>query len=379
MNLLSDVLIYFRRIIKSPSNASVSDNLLIDYINRFWIMDVDARMELYDLKTTYQFQTSPGVDQYNMPLYGVNGYVSGPEPGGQLTNYYPVYQGFMDPCWVNGISVPFFSLQTSFYNNFPNYTQQLNQVATGDGATLDFTFNLPFFPALRGHVDMAGIIASGSNVDPLSVVAIDTAVPKTSMHPAVWITSVDDEGNTLVVSDSGQFYSTNANLGLLTGDITTSWGLTNNVVNYNTGVINVTFSAPPDVQAPINVQCYFIQQGLPRGILYFNNTITLRPPSNISYQVEMTGFLTPAAFLATTQSLPFAYMGEYLARGAARKYLADVGDTEQFMQNEGMFKEQEILVWKRSQRVWTSTRTPTIFSDPSGKLGVSYGGTNGSN
>ena len=34
-------------------------------------MDVDARLQLFDLKTTYQFQTSPGVDQYNMPLYNI--------------------------------------------------------------------------------------------------------------------------------------------------------------------------------------------------------------------------------------------------------------------------------------------------------------------
>ena len=62
MNLLSDVITYVRRIIKSPSNAVISDELIIDYINRFWIMDVDARMQLFDLKTKYQFQTTPAVD-----------------------------------------------------------------------------------------------------------------------------------------------------------------------------------------------------------------------------------------------------------------------------------------------------------------------------
>ena len=32
MNLLSDVITYVRRLIKSPSNAVISDNLIIDYI-----------------------------------------------------------------------------------------------------------------------------------------------------------------------------------------------------------------------------------------------------------------------------------------------------------------------------------------------------------
>jgi hypothetical protein len=71
MNLLQDIITYIRRIIKSPSNASITDDLLIDYINRFWIMDVDARMQLFDLKSKYQFLTTPGIDRYNMPLYNV--------------------------------------------------------------------------------------------------------------------------------------------------------------------------------------------------------------------------------------------------------------------------------------------------------------------
>src|SRR5580658_1333026 len=105
MNLLNDIITYVRRIIKSPSNATITDTLIIDYINRFWIMDVDARIQLFDLKTTYQFQTQPGVDQYNMPLYDVQ---IAPDPPitGQDSNtigMYPVYQGFLGPCYVNGI------------------------------------------------------------------------------------------------------------------------------------------------------------------------------------------------------------------------------------------------------------------------------------
>jgi hypothetical protein len=60
-------------------------------------------------------------------------------------------------------------------------------------------------------------------------------------------------------------------------------------------------------------------------------------------------------------------MCEYIARGAARKILADTGDTEQFMFYEPLFKEQETLVWKRSQRQFTATRTCTIFSDLQGQ------------
>ena len=78
--------------------------------------------------------------------------------------------------------------------------------------------------------------------------------------------------------------------------------------------------------------------------------------------MELDAYLSPAAFLATDQALTFGYMAEYIARGAARKILADTGDVDQFMFYEPLFREQEILVWKRSQRQWTATRTETIYS-----------------
>ncbi|MBS3903752.1 MAG: hypothetical protein KGZ39_00315 [Simkania sp.] len=371
MNLLGDVITYVRRIVKTPSNTSLSDNLIIDYINRFWLMDVDARVQLFDLKTEYGFQTSPGIDQYNMPLYGINSYpaqVEGSDPTTAIS-YYPVYQGFLAPAYANGRKVPFYTQRGPFFSNFSKYMQPLNQSGLGDG-TATYTLNLPSFPALRGHVDNTGIIAANApsgTADPLYVSTLNTSVPKTSVFPAVFITTVDSTGRTIVVNDSGQFLTTDVNLGLLTGNTTNSWGATTNVVNYDTGVIYVTFSTTIPDQTPINVQCYFYQQGIPRGILFYNNIITIRPPPDISYYIEMDAYLTPAAFLTSSTAIPFAYMSEYIARGAARKILSDTGDVEQFNFYEPLFREQEMLVWKRSQRQFTSTKAETIYSQPMGQ------------
>jgi hypothetical protein len=148
MNMLQDIITYVRRIIKSPSNTLITDDLLIDYINRFLLMDVDARIQLFDYKTKYQFQTTPGIDQYNMPLYNVQ-----VQPGTQNIASFPVYQGFMGPARVNGINIPFYTQNSQFYNLWPNYVQQQVQVGTGDGTAGPYTINLPFFPALPGHID----------------------------------------------------------------------------------------------------------------------------------------------------------------------------------------------------------------------------------
>lgn len=382
MNLLDDIITYVRRIIKSPSDAVISDNLIIDYINRFWIIDMDARLQLFDLKTKYSFQTTPGVDRYNMPLYNVQN-----QPGNQPIAMFPVYQGFVGPAYINGIQVSFQTQKALFYNTWPNVMQNLGVVGQGDGTTGPYTLQIPLLPGnfpqnpplngiLRGHIDLAGIVATGNNIDPpltsTATVAADLArVPVTSVDSAFYLTSIDATGAPVVVQDSGWFLSGAVNYGVLMqqgkapygnvplpGSITT----TSNTINYFTGAVTVTFPVAIPQGQNINSQCYFFQTGLPRAILYYNNTLTLRSPPSDAFLVELDAYLTPAAFLVTDQAIPFGYMAEYIARGAARKILSDTGDVEQFQFYEPLFKEQELLVWKRSQRQWTATRTQTIYS-----------------
>lgn len=377
MNMLQDIITYVRRIIKSPSNATVTDNLIIDYINRFWIMDVDARMQLFDLKTKYQFQTTPGIDQYNMPLYNVQ-----VQPGTQEIASFPVYQGFMPPVRINGIEVPFYTQTNQFWSIWPNYSQQLNPTAIGDGTVGPYTITIPFFPAIPGHIDITGIIATGTNQDPPFVTNFLTTIPSTSVYSAVYFTATDQSGNNIVVADSGQFLTGNTDgdlYGLLMqpgqapfGNTALSGGYstTSNTINYATGVAVVTFPTAIPSGTAINAQCYFYEQGLPRAVLYYNNCLTIRPPANTQYLVELDAYLSPAAFLNTGSAIPFGYMAEYIARGAARKILSDTGDQDQFMFYEPLFKEQEQLVWKRSQRQFTSTRTQSLYSTGLGISGV---------
>lgn len=378
MNLLADVITYVRRIVKSATDAELSDALIIDYINRFWLMDVNARIQLFDFKTRYQFQTTPGIDRYNMPVYSVQ-----TEPGNQPIASFPVYQGFMAPCTAIGIDIPFYTVRSAFLNLWPAYIQQLIPATTGDGTSGPYTLSLPFFPALAGHVDMSGIITSGIQQDPPVVSTFNTLIPSTSVYPGVWITATDATGANVVVCDSGQFLQGNVGYGLLmqkgnapfgNAALPGGYSTVSNTVNYASGSVTVTFPVAIPAGSNINAQCYFIEQGMPRAILFENNTITVRPPPNTQYLVELEAYLTPAAFLNTGAAIPFAYMAEYIARGAARKMLSDTGDWEQFDRYEGLFLEQERLVWKRSQRQFTSTRTPTIYSGEQNQSGF-----NGSN
>ncbi len=433
---------------------------MIDYVNRFWIHDVSAEMQLFDLKTTYQFQTVPGVDQYNMPLYNPQTET----PGGTTIGMYPMYQSFLSQAYIMGLPVAFETQKKNFYNLYPAVQQVMPIVAVGDGGpTYSFRIpllsnpqlplNPPYTCILRGHVDITGIMATGQNVDPPSVSTLNLNIPEANTFPAFWLTTIDADGNSVVVCDSGQILNTNANVGLLMtkgnqnqsypqsyaitgitlGPITildavtsftvgqvieisgvvgttqlngnvylvtavtgttvsinvdstlfTAWAsgglidnisnttgntplpggysITSNTVNYLTGIVNVTFPVDIPLGAQINAQAYFFQTGLPRSLLYYNNTITLRNPPDRQYLVELEAYLTPAAFFNSPLAMPFGYMSEYVARGAARKILLDTGDQEQFQFYEPEFVRQQHLVWKRSQRQFTSTRTQTLYS-----------------
>jgi Ubiquitin-activating enzyme E1 FCCH domain len=466
MFILNDIITYIRRIVKTPNNSVLTDNLIIDYINRFWISDIDARIQLFDFKTKYQFQTTPGIDQYNMPLYSVQVSPNPAQPTSNIIASYPVYQGFTGNCKANGIQLGFSTQMRSFDNLWPNYVQQQIQVGTGNGGT-NYNLNLPFFPAIPGHVDMAGVISSvtppSSPQDPILGTTLNLNVPTTSVYSAVYFTATGYNGQNIVVADSGQFLSNNidGNLyGLLmypgnaplgnqqpTNGYENSFSITgatqasqavltitsnfeigqtiqikgvsgmtelnnrtftvvsnsgttltidvdstsftnyisggtatsfSNIINYNTGVAkNVNFPSPIPDGTPINAQCYFIEQGMPRSILYFNNIISMTPPPDSQYLIEMEAYLTPAAFLSTSQAIPFAYMTEYISRGAAQKILSDTMDTEQYMFYQPIFLEQESLVWKRSQRQFTSTRTETIYSNNHSLSNNNYNNSSG--
>lgn len=403
MNVLNNVITYVRRIIKSPSNTSITDDLIIDYINRFWINDVDARIQLFDLKKTYQFITQPGVDQYNMPLYDLQ--IEGTD-NPQSISFYPVYQGFVGPIYIDGVEVSFQTEQKSFFRNFPTITPYAQVIGVGNGGA-EYTLNIPaglgnpapinppFSCILRGHVDTSGIIATGVNQDPplVSSSAILTnspfiqTIPVTSVFPSVYFTSIGADGSNIVISDSGQFLEENQNYGLLMqpgkaplGNLplgpasigtTPSYSVTRNTINYQTGVAqNVTF--PQAIPAGVNIYATYsaYQTGLPRMVLFYNNTIVLRVPPAQQYLVQLEAYLSPAAFLNGSEALQFGYMSEYIARGAARKIMSDTGDVEQLQFYEPLFIEQEMLVWKRSQRQWTSTRTQTIYSQGSNNWGM---------
>lgn len=336
MNLLSDVLVYIRRIIKSSSDQQITDSTLIDYVNRFYTYDVPARIQQFELKTVYAFDCIANVDKYNLP-YDSNNNLQ--------------FQNLLTPVYCDGVEISFMIQREAFYRAFPRDLQN-SIVDEGDGISVSFNFfttgntNAQGAPIGRGHLDVLG-----------------------NLDPGCYVTAFDANNYQMVITDDGTFSASNANVGNLIvsnyspAGIPTSIGVVAGTVNYITGEFNVTFPAAPQADGDIRAQYFSYDSGVPRMSLFFDNTITLRPVPDKAYLMEFDAYLTPASFMNSSQALKFGYMSEYLARGAARKILSDTGDIEQFAFYEPLFREQEILVLRRTDRQNSVQRTPTIFTE----------------
>src|SRR5690606_29102211 len=117
-------------------------------------------------------------------------------------------------------------VRETFFRAWPNWIQNQLVVGTGNGTRGPYRLQVPIIGGsgtqnppqqglVRGHVDMAGIIATGINQDPIYGNAPNLSIPVTSIDPAIWISTIDANGRNMVITDSGQFLDTNANYGLL--------------------------------------------------------------------------------------------------------------------------------------------------------------------
>lgn len=361
--ILSDIIIWVRRLLKSPSTQSISDSVIADYINRFCTYDLPERIQLFELKRQYTFETIANIFEYQAPftqsltpkfpgasIPAPPPFISNPPSTAQQEQtLVPLYHMFRPPIYCDGIQMGWYQSNQQFYNIFPELV--LNEFPIqGDGTGGPYTVNFERSPILRGFIDDLG-----------------------NLLPYVYITAFDSSGNPQYIVDSGYTDTTGKGLliqtdstfqniigPVLTGSPPTSGG--SGTVDYINGTATFTFNTGIASGSNIETQTSPFSAGFPRICLFFNNIFKLYPVPDRSYKIQVDAYITPTVFFNTQSSVPFAYMSEYISRGAARKILADTGDYEQFQFYEPLFREQENLVLRRTSRQNATQRTPTIFS-----------------
>lgn len=322
--ILSEVITWVRRIIKSPSDQVISDQTIGDYINRFYVYDMPERIQLFELTRQYVFETQRNIFMYQAPFYF--------DSNGRNTGV-PLYQNFRPPAYADGVQMGYYQTNDQFYKIFPELVQ--NEVPIlGDGTVGPYTVTLGRTPILRGFTDDLGYL-----------------------EPYVFVTALDTTGTQRYIVDNGQGI-------LIQTDATFQSTIVNNAgtVDYDTGAMQFTFDQAIPSGNDINVQTSPFSSGFPRLMQFYNNIFRLYPVPDRPYKIEIDANITPAQFLDTSDSVPFAYMSEYIARGAAQKILSDNADFEQYAFYQPIFREQENLVLRRTSRQRAIERTPTIFS-----------------
>jgi hypothetical protein len=280
-----------------------------------------ARIQLFELKTTYEFETQANIDKYLFP--------------------YLQYQNFLPPLTVDGVLGNFFQSRAPF---FQAYSELLTNkdIQDGDG-TNSYSFTL------AGNITQGNALMRGFKNYP------STTLEQTL--PGIYVTGTTGAGVQLVLQDDGA--------GNFTGDGT-------GTINYSTGAVSVTFSSVIPSTEKVRAQFYLAQTGTPRYILFYDNYFTIRPIPFKPFLIKGDAYLTPTAFLDTSESLAFEYMDDYIARGASQRILSDLGDWEQYNAYERLFKQQEAQVLRRTNRQQSTQRAATIFANQVENQGMGF-------
>lgn len=348
--ILSEIILYVRRILKQPNNEDISDTTIGDYLNRFYVYDVPARIQLFDMKAQFSLELEPFVDQYNAPVTYL--------PGGAVI---PTYNTYLTPAYVDGYQIVMQQSHDQWMKLFPNrYLNQYQQ--NGSGLATPYSFSTSSVPIIRGNRDQ--------NVQPTNNTNVPFGAPFGLLTSSVYVTAIDVNGNLNVAQDDpSNYFDYNS--------IQNPYGVGNLIqfdplnpqnaplivgtVNYLTGAITVNFMYTIPTTSAINYQCIPYAPGRPQAVFFFDNTFSFRPIPEKPFLFQIDAYYNPAAFLTTANAIPYRFMTEYLARGTARKILQDYGDVEQLQLYEPWFREQEAFVLRKTYRQISNTRVATIF------------------
>lgn len=317
-----------RRLTRSLSESQLSTTQIDDYINTFVLYDFPEHLRLANLKETFSFYTEPYIDTYDTktapntsPLYNFK------------NKYITVHQ----PVYVAGYRAAFFESRANFFANYP-FPSAIQKIGVGDGIKTNFTGTIPINQGTSSAIGTVNLLKNN-----------------------VLFNSVDSSGNSLVMID----VPTTPLVGTLVVPNTEPPAPPPPVpfINYTSGAYDVTFVTPPAAGKDINVQYVTIQPSRPQSVLFYDGAFTVRPTPDQAYKITMDVFVAPTALLESSSEPKLQEWWQLIAYGAARKVFQDRMDMESLQIIDVEYREQMLLVNRRTIVQQTSQRTPTIYDE----------------
>lgn len=332
-NTLGDIISKVRRVTKSPSQSQITDNQIIQYINTYYLYDFPQELRLKNCLSNWSFTTEPYRDSYKLPTSSI------------ITIEPPVY--------VGGYQSFFTQSQDNFYMLYPRLGLAENGVAYGNGTQGPYVFTLSNSPVLQNNVV---------------------------------ISTQDNAGNVTTAVDVPITAATGALSGLLIQAAST--------INYITGVVSILFNNPIPSGQAINAQVVPYVPNRPVSMLFYADTLYLRPVPDRAYLVTLQAFINPIAailgssnnpptdggtndvvlpsppnainipvgFVNDTDTAQLLQWWQLIAWGTAIKILEDRGDYENIQRIYPSYDQQKRLVLRRTLVEMANERTATIYT-----------------
>lgn len=274
---LQDIISETRAITGRPDVSMMSDQTVVDAINRYYQYVLPKELKIFWGYTYYQFYTIPNIDQYPVPSVGTNGKGIS-------------FQTFNPEVYCDGFPVEWNLNPDTFFSDYPQQTNKL-VVGTGNPPLNSFTFQISAFPVLARSV----YVTDGIQI------AQDVPIGTTG---------------------TGGFVDPNNGNATLPGSI-----------NYASGAVSgLGFATPPALNANITVTSQTYIPARPQEILFYKtapladatfatreavNMFVLRPVPGLVHLMKLQAIQVPPAFVSLTD-VPFRTdLGPLIALGAA--------------------------------------------------------------
>lgn len=166
---------------------------------------------------------------------------------------------------------------------------------------------------------------------------------------------------TLVVTDNVEYFE----------DINQTWTTSNVVitgtlsgtctVNYDTGVITVSFATAPADGQNIFLTTALFNPGRPQAVLMFNNQLQFFPVPDTAYRFQCKGYKIVDPLVLATDRPPLDEWGPCIGYGTARNIMAKYGENDAYAETTQLYKEQVAYVLVRTEQTLLNTRSAPDF------------------
>lgn len=345
---LGDIIVKVRKLTGSANNFQLTDAQIIDYINSFYLYDFPANYRALKLKDKYTFNTIAGIDVYPFD-----------------SEHYTTIE---TPCYCQNRLIPLFQSPSNFWGL--NYNWQFQQTLTQGASPASvgpYSGTLSNVPIIRSvnNNPMVTTQTSSTNVFPAGN---PITFPQANIGRVqnILITTTNSLGVTQNITDDGA--------GILIGDGT-------GTINYENGIIDVTFNIAVTPGADIKCQYLPANMNIPLSIMFFQNQFTLRPCPDQGYKIELIAYRLPSqALLGSLDPDAPDNNGvpeqrewwECIAFGAAKKIYEDRLDPDGVSLMERSLIQQYSVAETRTYAEIGKQRVPSIYAQQL-DVNVGYG------